>query len=214
MATRKSAAPDAPRKTAARKPATKKAAAAHAGAAIPGAAEMREQMSRMANMMTPEQAIELYKANAKMALDVINAAIDNTARLRKLQFAGEESAREFGKRAARVAAEAKDPQSLMAFSQEQGREAMEKSLAYWQEMFALIVEMQKRLFVLMDDQAKGLPGYKQAKAAMDMMPDLGPLKNVVNAMQGLVGSGGTAFSSMQKVMSDMAQMAQSAMPKR
>lgn len=218
MATRKTAAKDAaPKSTSARKarkPAAKKAAgAAPKRAAAPSPGQMREQMERMANLMTPEQAIELYKANAKMTLDVINAAIDNTARLRKLQFEGEESAREFGKRAARTAAEAKDAQSLVAFGQEHGREALEKSLAYWQEMFALIAEMQRRLFVLMEEQAQGLPGYKQAKAAMQMMPDLGPMKNVVEAMQGLVGSGGNAFSSMQKVMNDMAAMAQSALPR-
>jgi len=169
-------------------------------------------MSRMANMMTPDQAIELYKANAKMALDVINTAIDNTAKMRKLQFAGEESVREFGLRAARGAAQAKDPQALMSMSADAGREALEKSLAYWGEMFALIVEMQKRLFVLIEEQAQGMPGVKQAKAAMQMMPDLGPMQNVVEAMQRMVGSGTGAFGSMQKLMADMARMAQSSMP--
>lgn len=214
MATRKTPAAEVPKKTrrVPRKKAAKKAPATPHVVAAPGGAEMRAQMSRMANMMTPEQAIELYKANAKMALDVINAAIDSTAKLRKLQFSGEESAREFQRRAARGAAEAKDAQSLVAFGQETGREAMEKSLAYWQDMFELIVEIQKRLFTLIEDQAQGLPGYKQAKAAMQMMPDLGPMKNVVEAMQGLAGSGGSAFSSMQKVMQDMAKMAQSALP--
>ena len=218
MATRKSAAKDAapkskPARTTRKTPTKKVAAEAPKRAAAGSPAQMREQMERMANLMTPEQAIELYKANAKMTLDVINAAIDNTARLRKLQFAGEESAREFGRRAARTAAEAKDPQSLVAFGQEHGREALEKSLAYWQEMFSLIAEMQRRLFALMEEQAQGLPGYKQAKAAMQMMPDLGPMKNVVEAMQGLVGSGGNAFTSMQKVMNDMAAMAQSTLPR-
>ena len=174
--------------------------------------EKLADMARMANLLTPEQAIELYKANAKMALDVINAAIDSTAKMRKLQFEGEESAREFGKRAARGAAEAKDPQSLVAVSQEAGREAMEKSLAYWGEMFDLIAEMQKRLFTLIQEQSEGLPGVKQARAAMAMMPDLGPMKNVVSAMQGMIGSGSGAFTSMQKMMADMAKMAQSSMP--
>jgi hypothetical protein len=218
MAARKPAAPAAspksrraPRKAAAKKRAP---AAPKRAAAAPGPREAQEQMARMANLMTPDQAIELYKANAKMALDVINAAIDSTARLRKLQFAGEESAREFGRKAARGAAAAKDAQSLVTLGQETGREALETSLAYWQDMFALIVEIQKRLFSLIEGQAQGLPGYKHAKAAMQMMPDLGPMKNVVDAMQGLVGSGGSAFASMQKVMQDMAQMAQSAMPGR
>lgn len=216
MATRKTAAPAAspktraPRKAAARKSAPE--ATPKRASATPTAAQMQEQMARMANLMTPEQAIELYKANAKMALDVINAAIDSTARLRKLQFAGEESAREFGRRAAHDAATVKDAQSLVALSQETGREALEKSLAYWQDMFELITEIQKRLFSLIEDQAQGMPGYKQAKAAMQMMPDLGPMKNVVDAMQGLVGSGGNAFASMQKMMQDMARMAQSALP--
>ncbi len=68
---------------------------------------------------------------------------------------------------------------------------MERSLAYWGEMFDLIVEMQKRLFTLIEEQAEGLPGVKQAKAAMQMMPDLGPMQNVVEAMQrhGRLGHG-------------------------
>jgi hypothetical protein len=181
------------------------------GAMGPSPEQMAE-MARMANMLTPAQAIELYKANAKMALDVINAALDSTAKMRRLQYEGEESAREFGKRTVKGAAEARDPQTLVAVSQEAGREALEKSLAYWGEMFDLIVEMQKRLFSLIEEQTEGLPGVKQAKAAMALMPDLGPMKNVVSAMQGMIGSGSGAFTSMQKMMADMAKMAQSAMP--
>jgi len=196
-----------------RKPAAKVAArAAPATASTAAMNKTLADMSRMANLMTPEQAIELYKANAKMALDVINTAIDNTAKLRRLQFEGEQSARELGRKAARSAAEARDPQALMSMSAQAGQEALEKSLAYWGEMFDLIVEMQKRLFALIEEQAEGMPGVKQAKAAMQMMPDLGPMQNVVEAMQRMVGSGSGAFGSMQKLMSDMARMAQSSMP--
>jgi hypothetical protein len=170
------------------------------------------EMARMANMLTPDQVIELYKANTRMALEVINAAIDNTAKLRRLQFEGEETAREIGRRTAKEAAEAKDAQTLAALGQEAGREALEKSLAYWSEMFDLIVEMQKRLFALINEQAESVPGFRHAKAAMALMPDLGPMKNVVSAMQGMIGSGTGAFTSMQKMMADMARMAQSSMP--
>jgi hypothetical protein len=221
MATRKTSATDIPRKTTkrarktttARRAPRKASASSFTAGSFPGASpEQLVEMARMTNMLTPDQAIELYKANAKMALDVINAAIDNTAKLRKLQFEGEETAREFGRRTAKGAAEAQDAQSLAALGQEAGREALEKSLAYWNEMFELIVEMQKRLFSLINEQAEGMPGFRHAKAAMAMMPDLGPMKNVVNAMQGMIGSGSGAFGSMQKMMADMARMAQSAMP--
>jgi hypothetical protein len=218
---RKAAPPSASPKSAKpkRRPAVRRkpaASAAPAAAAVEKTmADMSKtmaNMSRMANLMTPEQAIELYKANARMALDVINTAIDNTAKLRTLQFEGEQVAREFGRKAARSAAEAKDPQALMSMSAEAGREALQKSLAYWGEMFSLIVEMQKRLFVLIQEQGQGMPGVKQAKAAMAMMPDLGPMQNVVEAMQRMVGSAPGAFGSMQKLMADMARMAQSSMP--
>lgn len=199
------------RPAASRKPAAK-AAPAPAAAATAAMNKTMADMSRMANLMTPEQAIELYKANAKMALDVIDAAIDNTAKLRKLQFEGEETARALQKKAARGAAEAKDAQALMSMGADAGREALEKSLAYWGEMFELIVEMQKRLFSLIEEQAEGMPGVKQAKAAMQMMPDLGPMRNVVEAMQRMVGSGTGTLGSMQKLMADMARMAQSSMP--
>ena len=191
---RKPAAPDVSPKSAKpkRRPAAPRKPAAKAAPTAPSTAAMNKtqaDMSRMANLMTPDQAIELYKANAKMALDVINAAIDNTAKLRKLQFEGEESAREFGRKAARNAAEAKDAQSLMS------RAARNRPRGAGEEhgLLARHVRADRRdpeAPVRADRGAgQGMPGVKQAKAAMQMMPDLGPMKNVVDAMQRIVGSG-------------------------
>jgi len=181
------------------------------GASMPPMPDFGD-MAKMAKMMTPEQAIGLYKTNAKLALDVINAAIEGTARVRKKQFEGEEEVRAFQQKHARSVGAAKDAQSLMAASQGAAQEAMEKSMHYWGEMFDLIVEIQKRLFALIDEQMAGVPGVKEAKAAMSMMPDLRQMQNVVSAMQGVVTSGGSAFESMQKVMGDFAKMAQNSMP--
>jgi phasin family protein len=169
-------------------------------------------LQRMTKVITPEQAFELYRANAKMALDVINAAIESTAKLRKLQFAGEEEARSMQQKAARSAAQASDPQSLMAAGQAVTQEAVEKAMNYWSEMFDMIVEIQKRLFALMEQQMAGVPGAKEAKAALAMMPDLGQTANLVKAMQGVMSSGGSAFGSMQRVLSDWTRMAQQSMP--
>ena len=163
------------------------------------------KMAKMAKLMTPEQAIDLYKANAKMALDVINAAIENTTRLRRLQFEGEEQARAVGRKAARRAAEAGSPDEIVAAGQVASQEAMEHAMRYWGQMFEMIVEMQKRLFVMMEDQMAGVPGVKEARAAMSMMPDLRQAQNVIQAMQGVVSSGGNAFESMQRVMGDFAK---------
>jgi hypothetical protein len=168
-------------------------------------------LSKMAKMMTPEQAIELYKANAALALQVINTAIEGTARLRKKQFEGEEEAREFQRRQVRSAAEARDAQSLLAVGQGAAQEAMEKSMHYWSEMFDLIVEIQKRLFMLMEEQMDGMPGVRETRAAMAMLPDLSQMKKVVSAMQGVVSSGGSTFESMQRVMGDFAKIAQGSM---
>ena len=165
-------------------------------------------MSKMAKMMTPEQAIELYKANAALALNVINTAIESTARMRKKQFEGEEQAREFQKKHVQSAAAARDPQSLMAAGQGAAQEAMEKSMHYWSEMFDLIVEMQKRLFTLIGEQMEGVPGVRETKAAMAMLPDMSQMQKVVSAMQGVVSSGGSTFESMQRVMGDFAKLAQ------
>lgn len=194
----------APRRKARRRPSAKAALGGAAFAVPPGIAA--GDLSKMANMLTPEQAIELYKANARMALDIINASIDNTAKLRKLQFAGEEEARAIGRKAAKSAAEAHDAHSLMAAGQTAAQEALEKSMRYWGEMFDLISEMQKRVFAMIEDQAEGMPGVKQAKAAMAMLPDMKPMQNVVEAMKGVVGSGGNAFEHMQKVLGDLSRM--------
>ena len=164
-------------------------------------------LPRMAKMLTPEQAIEMYKANARMALDVINAAIEGAERVRRKQFEGEEAAREFQKKHARSAAQATDAQSLVALGQGAAQEALEKSMHYWGEMFELIVEIQKRLFTLIEEQTQGVPGVKEARAAMALMPDLGQMQKVVSAMQGVVSSGGNAFESMQRVMGDFARLA-------
>jgi hypothetical protein len=202
---RKAAAPKPASRKAKAKPRAKAAprkAAAGASFAMPG----MEGFGKMPKALTPDQAIELYKTNARLALDVINAAIDSTAKMRRLQFAGEEEARAMHKKAMRDATEASDPQSLVMAGRGAAQEAMEKSMHYWGEMFELIVEMQKRLFTLIEDQTAGMPGVKQAKAAMAMMPDLSKMQNVVSAMQGVMSSGGSAFESMQKVMNDFASM--------
>jgi hypothetical protein len=204
-----------PAKKAAKKRAAPKAAAAPAGftpagfpgfdpkmmAGMPGMGDM----SKMAKMVTPAQAMDMYKANAKLALDVINAAIENTTRLRRLQFEGEEQARAMGRKAARRAVEAGSPDEMMAAGQASSQEAMEHAMRYWGQMFEMIVEMQKRLFVMMESQMSGVPGVKEAKAAMAMMPDLRPAQNVIEAMQGVISSGGNAFESMQRVMGDFAK---------
>jgi len=181
-----------------------------AGFKIPGA--NFGDLSKMAKALTPEQAFEMYRANAKMALEVIDAAIDSTAKLRKLQFEGEEQARSMQKKAVRHAAEASDPQSLVASGQAVTQEAVEKAMQYWSQMFDMIVEMQKRLFALMEQQMGDVPGAREAKAALAMMPDLRQAQNLVKAMQGVMSSGGSAFGSMQRVMGDFARMAQQSMP--
>ncbi|MEP7329525.1 MAG: phasin family protein [Betaproteobacteria bacterium] len=175
--------------------------AGFAPGAMPGAADM----AKMAKMMTPAQAIELYKVNAKLALDVINAALENTAKLRRHQFEGEERARAMGQKAAKRAAEAGTPEALMAAGQSVSQEAMEHAMRYWGQMFEMIVDMQKHLFTMMEGQMAGVPGMKEAKAAMAMMPDLRGAQNVINAMQGVVSSGGNTFESMQRVMGDFAK---------
>ena len=213
MARKSSTKPTAAKRTSTRKPRAKAspASAKAAGLATPSRADFGD-MAKMARAMTPEQAFELYKSNAKLALDVINTAIENTSKLRKLQFEGEEQSRSMQQKAIRHAAEANDPQSLVAAGQSVTQEAVEKAMQYWGEMFSMIVEMQKRLFALMEDQMSGMPGAKEAKAVMAMMPDLKQAQNLVNAMQGVMASGGPAFSSMQRVMGDFARMAQQSMP--
>ncbi|MGA8032673.1 MAG: phasin family protein [Casimicrobiaceae bacterium] len=216
---RKSAAAPAAAKTARKGPARKRSAPRTstrakpkaAAGAMPGFGEM-PKMPKMPKVMTPEQAIDLYKANAALALDVINTAIEGTARLRRKQFEGEEEAREFQKRHTRSAVEARDAQSLMMAGQGAAQEALEKSMHYWGEMFDLIVEIQKRLFSLMEEQMEDVPGVKESKAAMAMLPDLRQMQKVVSAMQGVVSSGGSAFETMQRVMGDFAKMAQGSMP--
>ena len=212
------AAKPAAKKRAARKPARKPVAkaspkaapkaapraasfAGYSPAALPGMADM----ARMAKLMTPEQAIDLYKANTKIALDIINAALEGTAKVRRLQFEGEEQARAMGRKVARHAVEAGSPNALMAAGQSVSQEAVESAMRYWGQMFELVAEVQKRLFTLMESQMAGVPGVKEAKAAMAMMPDTRQAQSVINALQGVVSSGGNAFESMQKVMGDFAK---------
>ena len=207
----KSAAPAARRKPARKRAKTRAKAAPKAAPAAPKMTDMfrmpdTAQFAKYAKTLTPEQAFEMYRANAKLALEVIESALESTAKVRKLQFEGEERARSMQQKTARSAAEAGDVQSLMAVGQSAAQEAVEQSMQYWGQMFELIVEVQKRLFSLMESKAANLPGAKEAKAAMAMLPDLTKMQDVVSAMQGLMSSSGTAFEQMQKVMGDMARM--------
>lgn len=92
---------------------------------------------------------------------------------------------------------------MMAAGQTASQEALEHAMRYWGQMFELISEMQKRLWVMLEEQMANVPGASEAKAAMSMMPDLTRAQNVIQAMQDVVGAGGNAFESMQKVMGDM-----------
>jgi hypothetical protein len=166
---------------------------------------------RTPRMLTPGQAIELYKANARLALDVIDAAIEGAERVRRKQFEGEQQARALSRKHVRAAAGAADAASLMSAGQGAAQEAVEASLRYWQEMFELIVEVQKRLFTLMDEQAQALPGAREARAALALMPDLSGMQKVVEAMQGVLSSGGGTLENMQRAMGDIARMTQQAM---
>ncbi len=216
MAKKAAAAPTGT-KTARKRPARKRStprmtSEPAASAKRPGSMPGFGDMSKMPKMMTVEQAIELYKANAALALEVINTSIESAARLRRKQFEGEEEVRAFQRKHVRSAAEARDAQTLLTVGQGAAQEAMEKSMHYWGEMFDLIVEIQKRLFMLIGEQMEGVPGVKETKAAMAMLPDLSQMKKVVSAMQGVVTSGGSTFETMQRVMNDFAKMAQSSVP--
>jgi phasin family protein len=179
------------------------------GSAMPDFAEL----AKSAKLMTPAQAIELYKANAALALSIINTAIEGTARLHRKQLEGEQEAREFQQRHAKQAAQARDAQALVAAGQGAAQEAMERSIRYWSEMFDLIVEIQKRLFALLEEQADSVPGVKETRAAMAMLPDMTQMRKVVEAMQGVVSSSGSAFESMQRVMNDFTKLAQTGAPR-
>jgi len=172
------------------------AGAAKAGSGTPAG---RDQAA-FASMMTPERAMELYKTNAELALEVINAALEGTSKLRRKQFEGEEAARDFQRRQVRTAAHARDPQSLVAAQQGATQEAVERSLRYWNEMFELIVEIQKRLFTLMQEQFEGMPGMRETRSALTMYPDLGEMQKVIAAMQGVLSSGTSTFETMQRAM--------------
>lgn len=171
-----------------------------------------DDLSKMTKPMTPERAFELYRANAKIALDVIDAALESSAKMRRLQFEGEEQARSMQKRAARHVVDAGNAQALVAAGQSVTQEAVEKALRYWEQMFEMIVEMQKRLFALMQEQMSGVPGAREAKVMMAMMPDLKQAQRLIDAMQGVMASGGSAFSSMQRVIGDFTRMAQQSIP--
>ena len=199
------------RKPARRKTRARAAPAPKAASAAPKITDMftmpdPTQLAKYAKTLTPQQAFDMYRANAKLALEVIENALESTAKVRKLQYEGEERARSMQRKTARSAAEAEDVPSLMAVGQSAAQEAVEQSIAYWGQMFELIVEMQKRLFSLMESKAAGLPGAKEAQAAMAMLPDLTKMQNVVSAMQGLMSSSTGAFEQMQKVMGDVARM--------
>ena len=86
------------------------------------------------------------------------------------------------------------------------------SLAFIRTSGGMFVDMQKRLFDIIENQMADVPGVKQARAAMGMLPDLSQAQNLVKAMQGVMTSGGSAFESMQRVMSDFTRMAQDSMP--
>ena len=96
-------------KPAARATTAKRAPPKAAPRAAPKSASPAEQLAALAKAATPEQIFDLYKTNAKAALDVIHAMLESSSKLRRLQFDGEESARELGRRTAESIASAQNP---------------------------------------------------------------------------------------------------------
>ena len=217
MARKAAAAPKpAAKKSAAKKSAAKAAPKAESQAAPkafapkfagfpPAGMPNMGEMAKMAKLMTPEQAIDLYKTNTKLALDVINAALEGTAKMRRLQFEGEEAGAgdgqegradggggghpqcADGRQPDRVAGGRRKRDALLGADVRTGRRSAEAPVH------------------ADGGSMSGVPGVKEAKAAMAMMPDLRQAQNVVDALQGVVSSGGNAFESMQKVMGDFAK---------
>jgi len=144
-------------------------------------------------------------AHDPRAVEFLDCAIESMEAVMELASRYASQARAMGRKAAQRAAAAGSPNEMMAAGQTASQEAMEHAMRYWGQMFDMIVEMQKRLFVMMEEQMAGVPGVKEAKAAMSMMPDLRQAQNVIQAMQGVVSSGGSAFESMQRVMGDFAK---------
>jgi hypothetical protein len=204
--TAKRAAAAARRTPAPAKRTRRRAASGSPRGAAKAAAPDLASLARQAKLLTPEQAIALYKANARMALDVINAALESSARVQKLSLAGVDEVRAFGERQARNVAAARTPDAVVAAGQVAARDAIEHAMGYWSQMFDLIVEIQKRLFTLIEAQVGDVPGVKEARAAMAMMPDMSQAQNVIRALQGVVSSSSGAVESMQKVIADLARM--------
>ena len=132
--------------------------AAYSPGAIPGMPDM----SKMAKMMTPEQAIDLYKANTKIALDIINAAskalprcasCNSKARSRLARW-DEGGATRSGSGESECA-DGGGPDRLAGGGQ--------SAMRYWGQMFELVVDMQKRLFTLMEGQMPACPASRRPR---------------------------------------------------
>jgi hypothetical protein len=147
MATKSSAKPSARARAGAKKSTAKaapKAAASSATFTMPPQPDFRD-LAKMAKVLTPEQAFELYKTNAKMALTTSSTQRSKlTTKLRKLQFAGEEEARSMQKGAGMPRKERSTNRSWRRVRRDAG---IGKAMRYWGK-FDMIVKCRKRLFVM------------------------------------------------------------------
>jgi phasin family protein len=158
---------------------------------------------------TPEQLVNLNKANVEAALRFAGVALDGAERIIELQLKAAKSALAEGLQNARALTGVRDLDQLSALKDTVVQPSLEKATAYAKEVYDVAAETQADLTKLVEEQFSEF--NKQVVAALDQLVKTAPAGSEVGiaAMKSTLAAVNSGFDNLTKVAKQFGEATQS-----
>jgi phasin family protein len=160
----------------------------------------------MSNPKT-EQLAAAQKANAEAMLALMRSALDNLEKLANLNLATLREGVAAGAQNANTLIDAKDANQAMAAQNAAIEPGLERTRAYYHNLYELVLGMQKDITSVMESHYKALS--ERAESAVNETASQMPVSGDVfaTAMKSMLQSSSQAFDRMNFMAQQMAQIA-------
>lgn len=160
-------------------------------------------------MNTPksEQIAAAQKANAEAMLALMRSTLDNIEKLANLNLSTMRESLQAGAESATSLLEAKDPKEALALQSSLAEPGLERTRAYYHNLYELILNMQKDITNVMEAHYKALS--ENAESAIEATKTKLPAGGDVfaTAMKSMLQASTQAFDRLNFMTQQMAQIA-------
>ncbi len=162
-------------------------------------------------MNTPksEQIAAAQKANAEAMLALMRSTLDNIEKLANLNLSAMRENLQAGAESANSLLEAKDPKEALALQSSLAEPGLERTRAYYHNLYELVLNMQKDITNVMESHYKSLS--ENAESAIEETKTKLPAGGDVfaTAMKSMLQASTQAFDRLNFMTQQMAQIADS-----